>query len=907
MERLETQTCNGDSTSFEKEMLALLDEQIFLTDSVFARLPMGVEIYDASGILRCLNERARLMYGVELDAVINKVNLFKSPYVDEALLARIQSGDDIVLEFEYDFDRMNKEYFHTSNKNTIIYEVKIVPITNKQGTIVGHILLTNDVTSTKEAEYRTEESKKNLEMAMEATNMSSWVYDVYKMEFGILHGNSVFKSGMSLEQLLPMLHPQDCAPLRELFSRLINKEVLQGQLTVRVFNDQEGGFRHYESRMRLSTEHFGKLQIVGTLLDVTEKLRMAKKTQDLLVKRELAMKVNDIVHWDFNVQMQTFEAYNDPVNDYASDKLVSLEEYLNVIHPEDRSLVNDALQSMLLGRNMNINLTCRIQTRHDDTWQYCNIAGVPFEFGEAGEVIRYTGFRQNISKLHQLNEELKERNYKMELTFKTVGMSYWDYDVKTRQYRSFNDPVNDFNPEKAIMPEDYLKAAHPEDTERVRENMVGMSAGQYKEFSLQYRSRTKWDQDWQTLIVTGLPSERDKKGNVIRYTGIAFNNTKWEKMAQELKEMKDKAELSDRLKSAFLANMSHEIRTPLNAIVGFSELLVDSDDPDEKKEYWHIIESNNDLLLRLINDILDLSKIESGIIDRKRERFNLTKLCNELYVMMRSKIPNADVELVQDNPCPECWIFLDSNRLKQVWMNFLTNAVKYTRSGYIRMGYSVEKDGIRFYVEDTGTGIPKELQDRVFGRFQKLNEFVQGTGLGLAISRAIVEAAGGEIGFTSEQGIGSTFWAWVPCEIFQHGDVGCPETTLPNHRPVFSEGSDRKLKILVAEDNDSNFLLVRNILKDYDLLRVTNGVEAVEEIRNGKFDFVLMDLKMPVMDGLVATRKIREFNSDIPIVALTANAFDTDRASAMDAGCNAFLPKPVKRKQLFELLSGVCR
>lgn len=907
MERLETQTCNGDSTSFEKEMLALLDEQIFLTDSVFARLPMGVEIYDASGILRCLNERARLMYGVKLNAVINKVNLFESPYVDEALLARIQSGDDIVLEFEYDFDRMNKEYFHTSNKDTIIYEVKIVPITNKQGTIVGHILLTNDVTSTKEAEYRTEESKKNLEMAMEAANMSSWVYDVYKMKFGILHGNSVFKSGMSLEQLLPMLHPQDCAPLRELFSRLINKEVLQGQLTVRVFNEQEGEFRHYESRMRLSTEHFGKLQIVGTLLDVTEKLRMAKKTQDLLVKRELAMKVNDIVHWDFNVQMQTFEAYNDPVNDYASDKLVSLEEYLNVIHPEDRSLVNDALQSMLLGRNMNINLTCRIQTRHDDTWQYCNITGVPFEFGEGGEVIRYTGFRQNISKLHQLNEELKERNYKMELTFKTVGMSYWDYDVKTRQYRSFNDPVNDFNPEKAIMPEDYLKAAHPEDTERVRENIVGMSAGQYKEFSLQYRSRTKWDQDWQTLIVTGLPSERDKKGNVIRYTGIAFNNTKWEKMAQELKEMKDKAELSDRLKSAFLANMSHEIRTPLNAIVGFSELLVDSDDPDEKKEYWHIIESNNDLLLRLINDILDLSKIESGIIDRKRERFNLTQLCNELYVMMRSKIPNADVELVQDNPCPECWIFLDSNRLKQVWMNFLTNAVKYTRSGYIRMGYSVEKDGIRFYVEDTGTGIPKELQDRVFGRFQKLNEFVQGTGLGLAISRAIVEAAGGEIGFTSEQGIGSTFWAWVPCEIFQHGDVGCPETTLPNRRPMFSEDSDRKLRILVAEDNDSNFLLVRNILKDYDLLRVTNGVEAVEEIRNGKFDFVLMDLKMPVMDGLVATRKIREFNSDIPIVALTANAFDTDRASAMDAGCNAFLPKPVKRKQLFELLSGACR
>ena len=763
MERLETQTCNGDSTSFEKEMLALLDEQIFLTDSVFARLPMGVEIYDASGILRCLNERARLMYGVKLDAVINKVNLFESPYVDEALLARIQSGDDIVLEFEYDFDRMNKEYFHTSNKDTIIYEVKIVPIINKQGTIVGHILLTNDVTSTKEAEYRTEESKKNLEMAMEAANMSSWVYDVYKMEFGILHGNSVFKSGMSLEQLLPMLHPQDCVPLRELFSRLINKEVLQGQLTVRVFNEQEGEFRHYESRMRLSTEHFGKLQIVGTLLDVTEKLRMAKKTQDLLVKRELAMKVNDIVHWDFNVQMQTFEAYNDPVNDYASDKLVSLEEYLNVIHPEDRSLVNDALQSMLLGRNMNINLTCRIQTRYDDTWQYCNITGVPFEFGESGDVIRYTGFRQNISKLHQLNEELKERNYKMELTFKTVGMSYWDYDVKTRQYRSFNDPVNDFNSEKAIMPEDYLKAAHPEDTERVRENIVGMSAGQYKEFSLQYRSRTKWDQDWQTLIVTGLPSERDKKGNVIRYTGIAFNNTKWEKMAQELKEMKDKAELSDRLKSAFLANMSHEIRTPLNAIVGFSSVLDSAKSEKERKEYLHIIEHNNQLLLQLINDIIDLSKIEAGTLEFVNSNVYLDDLMQELERMFRPKAEEKKLALQFDDLHMECYVNADRNRLMQVMNNLLSNAIKFTSEGSIHFGFSRLNNGmLRFYVADTGCGVPEEYRQKIFGRFVKLNSFVQGIGLGLSICDTIVRYMNGEIGVESNKGKGSVFWFTIP-------------------------------------------------------------------------------------------------------------------------------------------------
>ena len=374
-------------------------------------------------------------------------------------------------------------------------------------------------------------------------------------------------------------------------------------------------------------------------------------------------------------------------------------------------------------------------------------------------------------------------------------------------------------------------------------------------------------------------------------------------MAQELKEMKNKAELSDRLKSAFLANMSHEIRTPLNAIVGFSELMVNCDDPAEKEEYWNIIDSNNELLLRLINDILDLSKIESGILDRKREKFKPAQVCSELYTMIQPKVTNPNVEFRLDNSYPDCWIFLDRNRLKQVWMNFLTNAVKCTKSGYIKMGYSIEKGGIRIYVEDTGAGIQKQLQDRVFGRFQKLNEFAQGTGLGLAISKAIVEAAGGEVGFTSEPGVGSTFWAWVPCEISILGQIDQVVQPQTKSQFVQNENPEEKIKILIAEDNDSNYSLVFHILKDYDLTRVENGVEAIEKIRYEKFNLVLMDLKMPIMGGLEATRKIREFNTEIPIIALTANAFDSDRSNAIEAGCNDFLAKPVKKKQLLELLS----
>lgn len=905
MEQCEENSQENDDVIIEKEISKLIEEQRLFTESIYACLPVGIEIYDAHGVLRSINDHALRMYGVDdRTSVVNIVNLYKSPFVDSELLARIQSGEDISLEFEYDFDRVNKDaYYSSHNKDTMIYGVKVIPIWSRKKHLIGHILLANDMTSVKEVEFRTEESKKNLEMAMKAANMASWVYDVNKKFFNPLYGLTVAKKNMPMEAVLDILHPQDRAPLIRLFSQLIGNEIEQGQMTLRFYNEQEEMYRYYESRMRLSTEHRGKLQIIGTQMDITERLQMAKKAQDLIAKRDLAMKVSNIVHWDFDVNSQKFESYNDPINDYVSDRLLTVSEYMDVIYPEDRSVFYDAMQSLIAGKNVTINFTCRIQTKYDETWQYCDFMGVPFDQDENGDIIRYTGFRQNIPKIQQLNRELKERNYKIELSFKTVGMSYWDFDVKSLKFSAFNDPINDFYSEKTITPEDYLNATHPDDVVFVRKYMEHMFRGIDKDFNVKYRSKTKWDDEWQTLLVTGIQVERDKEGHVTRYTGITINNTKWEKMIQRLKELKEKAELSDRLKSAFLANMSHEIRTPLNAIVGFSELMVTCDDPEEKKEYINIIQSNNELLLRLINDILDLSKIESGILDRKRETFNLAKVCNELYTMIQPKITNPDVEFQMDNSSPDCWIFLDRSRLKQVWMNYLTNAVKCTKSGYIKMGYSIEREGIRIYVEDSGVGIPEELQERVFGRFQKLNEFAQGTGLGLAISRAIIEGAGGEVGFTSTPGIGSTFWAWIPCEISTQ-EEHTPTISQPlQHQLSLNEIDKKELKILIAEDNDSNYSLVQHILKSYHLTHVQNGAEAVNKVREEEFDLVLMDMKMPVMGGLEATRKIREFNNRIPIIALTANAFDADRISALDAGCNEFLAKPLKKSQLLELFS----
>ena len=242
-----------------------------------------------------------------------------------------------------------------------------------------------------------------------------------------------------------------------------------------------------------------------------------------------------------------------------------------------------------------------------------------------------------------------------------------------------------------------------------------------------------------------------------------------EKINRELEAAKEKAEDSNRLKSAFLANMSHEIRTPLNAIVGFSNMLGISDDPEEKKEFVSIIEQNNDLLLQLIGDILDLSKIEAGTLEFVYSDFDLNDLMHTEESTMRMKMDNPDVELVFESGIPDCCINSEKNRLTQVMTNFISNAIKFTRSGSIRFGYrhDEEKPGfLYFYVTDTGSGIPAEKQAQVFERFVKLHNFVQGTGLGLSICQVIVEQLKGEIGVNSTEGKGSTFWfriPYIPC------------------------------------------------------------------------------------------------------------------------------------------------
>lgn len=400
-------------------------------------------------------------------------------------------------------------------------------------------------------------------------------------------------------------------------------------------------------------------------------------------------------------------------------------------------------------------------------------------------------------------------------------------------------------------------------------------------------------------------AREDDKGNVAVITFVQRDITEDIIYQLNLISAKNKAEEADKLKSTFLANMSHEIRTPLNAIVGFSQLLSEAHEVEEKTEFRQLIETNTDILLKLIGDILDLSKIEAGSIDINRQGLNLVLLCDELYQSFQQRIKNPNVTLKLINPYAKCIARFDKHRFIQIFTNFVTNAIKYTPQGEIVMGYECTPGRVRLYVKDTGIGIPEEKKKRIFSRFEKLDNFAQGTGLGLSICKAIADATKGEIGFNSEVNVGSEFWyiGYTDVEFVEKSQATVEEEKPVVERDPLWETNMKSLNILVAEDNDSNFLLIRNLLKENHLTRALTGVEAVEKVKTQTFDIVLMDIRMPVMNGLEAASLIREFNATLPIIALTANAFDSDKDAALEAGCNYFMTKPLKKRELLELLS----
>ena len=381
------------------------------------------------------------------------------------------------------------------------------------------------------------------------------------------------------------------------------------------------------------------------------------------------------------------------------------------------------------------------------------------------------------------------------------------------------------------------------------------------------------------------------------------------KKLKEYEEKAQKAENASKMKSLFLANMSHEIRTPLNAIEGFSRVIAETDSQEDRLKFYEIIESNNNRLQSLVNEILDLSRVESGEIVMKTAPTDLNELCTSVKNIFKFRCPDS-VKLIFEESTLSVVMNTDANRLTQVFSNLISNALKHTSVGKIAYGYKILNEGtmIEFFVEDTGAGINQEDIEHIFETYVSRDAETNknGYGLGLPLCKIIVEKLGGKISVESEVGKGTIFRFSMPF----HGTIGGVDksktTTTSSVRTIrISErsGQQIKKKILVAEDEDSNYELVKIVLqKRYRLIRAHNGIEAVTLNEEEHPDLILMDIRMPGMNGLDATRIIKEVSGDTPVVALSAYAFEENIREAKQAGCNEFMAKPFKVENLIDMV-----
>lgn len=385
-----------------------------------------------------------------------------------------------------------------------------------------------------------------------------------------------------------------------------------------------------------------------------------------------------------------------------------------------------------------------------------------------------------------------------------------------------------------------------------------------------------------------------------------------QKVNVELSEAKEKAEESDKLKSSFLANISHEIRTPLNAIVGFSNLLISEDTkPEIRKQFVSIIEDSSNDLLNIIEDILDTSKIELGFVSLYESVVDVHKLMCDLLLLYQNHnlLKEKPIELSYKYPkmTDKMPVFTDGLRLKQILTNILNNAVKFTERGNIEFGYEmVGEEGnqnLRFYVKDTGIGIPSEKQDYIFERFRKIetdkDNIYRGSGLGLYIARRLAKLLGGDITVKSKPNEGSVFTITIPYITKSQQDL---KDVLGSFQ--FAKLSWPGKTILVVEDESSNYKYLEALLSNrVKLLWANNGVDAIKMCLDMPIDLVLMDIKMPKMNGFEATKQIKISKPEIPVIAVTAYAMEADKNESIQAGCDNYISKPYKMEELFSLIN----
>ncbi len=550
------------------------------------------------------------------------------------------------------------------------------------------------------------------------------------------------------------------------------------------------------------------------------------------------------------------------------------------------------------GQIINVEFVSNVYTEGDHSVIQCNIRDITKRVKIEKEIHRVNSFMESIVENIPDMIFLKDANTLNFVMFNRAGEEM--LGIPRQELLGKND--HDF----------FTKELADAFIEKDREVLSGKVMIDIPEEPIQTRHRGKRILHTKKVPILGA------LGEPIYLLGISEDITERKLVEAELIHAKEHAEESDRLKSAFLANMSHEIRTPMNGILGFAGLLKEPGlTGEEQEKYIGIIEKSGARMLNIINDIVSISKIECGQMETFTSETNVNLQIEYICSFFKPEVEKKGMQIFFHQSLPEkdAIIITDSEKLYAILTNLVKNAIKFSHNGFIEIGCIKKNNFLEFFVKDTGEGIQHDLKAIIFERFRQGSELInrnyEGAGLGLSISKAYVEMLGGEIWVESEYGKGSDFYFTIPCNTDAE-TIRVHQEAIKTHKdlvPAFNaEHQIKNLKILIAEDDETSEMLITMTVRLFskEILTARTGVHAVEICRNNPdLDLVLMDIKMPEMDGYTATRQIRQFNRNVVIIAQSAFAFSGDREKAIEAGCDDYIPKPFNKAALTLLLKSV--
>lgn len=645
-------------------------------------------------------------------------------------------------------------------------------------------------------------------------------------------------------------------------------------------------YKECHSFHEVTVKKLGDDQIICMIRDISPLVTQLHRSQNEAL---LALTAGGMTSWSYDLDTKIFSSSH--VNAVIS-AATPYDDLLNRMEPEGRQLVLESFERLASGESVHEQFLVQVEDLEGKT-RWSDVEAVPDVIDKNGKVCVIVGSQKDVTQKVADEARNQENRVRLDMVTKSGNIKLWEYDVeKQEMILALNDPSN----MEQIRFSDYVERVFPEDR-KLLYDMHELVLNR-KVNNGELTMRVLQDGQYRWIHVNATPMNLTGSSRVLRIVGLMSDVTDHIELETAIR-LREKAEEANRLKTAFLANMSHEIRTPLNAIVGFSSLIAESDNKEEIADYIEIIQHNNELLLNLINDILDLSRIEAGRIELVMSSFSVNELLNKMAYSIQPKAKEGVkvcAELLEKDIC----IQTDCMRLSQVISNFLNNAIKFTNEGVIEVGCRSRTNDLYIYVRDTGTGISKEQIPIVFERFVKLDNFVQGTGLGLCICKTLVELLGGKIGVESELGVGSVFWLSIPKKEVVPADIDQTAEPITKSDDDFSA---QAYTILVAEDNLSNYKLLEKVLKPYRLLHAWDGQEAVDLFHKEQPDLVLMDIQMPRMNGFKATELIRQVSMSVPIIAASASVLPEEQQYALANGFTDFIAKPVN----IELIKALIR